>query len=327
MKYLILLMFLFSSFNIYAQQNLEIVAKVNNKVITSIDVKNRISLLTAGDEEAKKQKNITQALASQVLADLIREYLQLEYAHENNIKVTDAELDAAFKSIAQKNGLGVKGFEEFLAKNKVSRKSLDEKLEAQIAWNKLVGSKFGKTIQVTADEVNKEYTSINSQIEKAKKTPVEVFLSEILIGTKNRSKADANNLAKQIIKDYNNGTQFSELAFKYSDSKSKENGGTLGWVSIGQMKDSIRKKIEAAKPQSILPPFEDNKNIVLLKVGNKRDLSNGKGATQKEPKITKEQASNVVFSRKLEEEGQRFTNKIYKEAYIEILEGNLKNIR
>ncbi|MFN9916808.1 MAG: peptidylprolyl isomerase, partial [Pirellulaceae bacterium] len=97
---------------------------------------------------------------------------------------------------------------------------------------------------------------------------------------------------------------------------SKENGGTLGWVSIGQMKDSIRKKIEAAKPQSILPPFEDNKNIVLLKVGNKRDLSNGKGATQKEPKITKEQASNIVFSRKLEEEGQRFTNKIYKEAYI-----------
>jgi parvulin-like peptidyl-prolyl isomerase len=171
-------MFLFSSFNLYAQQNLEIVAKVNNKVITSIDVKNRISLLTAGDEEAKKQKNITQVLASQVLADLIREYLQLEYAHESNIKVTDAELDTAFKSIAQKNGLGVKGFEEFLAKNKVSRKSLDEKLEAQIAWNKLVGSKFGKTIQVTADEVNKEYESINSQIEKAKKTPVEVFLSE-----------------------------------------------------------------------------------------------------------------------------------------------------
>ncbi|MFN9916807.1 MAG: hypothetical protein ACK53L_29735, partial [Pirellulaceae bacterium] len=73
-------------------------------------------------------------------------------------------------------------------------------------------SKFGKTIQVTADEVNKEYESINRQIEKAKKTPVEVFLSEILIGTKNRSKADANNLAKQISRDYHNGTPFSELA-------------------------------------------------------------------------------------------------------------------
>lgn len=328
MRIFLILIFLVLPLNSFAEDKFLILAKVDKKVISTLDVQQRIKLLTTGDENAKKQKNFAKNLAPQVLADLIRERIQLEYTKENGIEVSEKEMRNGFESIAQKNGMKVSEFEAFIKKNKLSKKAIEEKLEAQIAWNKLVGAKFGREIKVSEKEINEQKEEIDGKIQQVKQSAKEVYLSEIVIPFEKATKKDVLTKANQIVKDYKAGKkQFSELAIENSASKSKEVGGALGWVNIGQMKEGMRKKIDSAKPGSIVGPFQDDKRYIILKVGNERDLSKAdkKALDKKLPNISKEQISNAIFNKKLEEEGMRFLNKIYKETYIEILEDNLKN--
>lgn len=328
MRIFLILIFLVLPLTSFAEDKFLILAKVDKKVISTVDVQQRIKLLTTGDENAKKQKDFAKKLAPQVLADLIREKIQLQHTKENGIEVSEKEMNEGFESIAQKNGMKVGEFEAFIKKNKLSRKAIEEKLEAQIAWNKLIGAKFGRDIKVDEKEIAQQKEEIDGKIQQVKQSAKEVYLSEIVVPFEKGTKKDVLTKANKIVKDYKAGTkQFSELALEHSQAKSKEVGGALGWVNIGQMKEGMRKKIDSAKPGSIVGPFQDDKRYIILKVGNERDLSKAdkKALEKKLPTITETQIGNALFNKKLEEEGQRYLNRIYKQTYIEILEDNLKN--
>ena len=87
------LIFLMSNFEpIQAQKANQIAAIVNDKVISTFDLQERIQLIifSAGLPNNNKQKR---SLAPQVLRDLIDETLKNEEAERLNIRVTNKEID------------------------------------------------------------------------------------------------------------------------------------------------------------------------------------------------------------------------------------------
>ena len=77
-------------------------AIVNGDIITGTDVSQRLALIVAanGGEVAEEEK---QRLRLQVLRNLIDETLQIQEAEANEISISEEEVDATFRQVAQQN--------------------------------------------------------------------------------------------------------------------------------------------------------------------------------------------------------------------------------
>ena len=120
-----------------AQDALRIAAVVNDDVVTGLDLamRTRMSILSAQLPDTSEMRN---RVARQVLRTMIDERLMLQEAARQNISVEQAEVDTELAKLAERNGIALDQFEQFLAQNGVLLEPLAEQIRATIAWSKLV---------------------------------------------------------------------------------------------------------------------------------------------------------------------------------------------
>lgn len=82
------------------------------------------------------------------------------------------------------------------------------------------------------------------------------------------ARARAEDLLAKAKKDPKN---FTNLAISYSEGGKAAEGGGLGWVSPGTLAEDLDKQIQSAKPNTILPLWEDAVGFYIYKVGTRRE--------------------------------------------------------
>ena len=83
-----------------------------------------------------------------------------------------------------------------------------------------------------------------------------------------RAKELADSLYHQLLK----GTDFGELAKKFStDEESKKLGGELGWYPVDQMTPEFKEGVKGLKIGEVSPPLESQFGVHILKVLDKRE--------------------------------------------------------
>jgi peptidyl-prolyl cis-trans isomerase SurA len=109
-----------------------------------------------------------------------------------------------------------------------------------------------------------------------------------------------------------NGADFEELAKQHSeDIGSAQEGGELGWTMAGQMVPEFEKVMLESAVDEISQPLKSPFGWHILQVMERRqqDVSD---------RIRRNQARNIIHSRKYEEELQIWLQKIRDEAFIDI---------
>ncbi|MCK4223890.1 MAG: peptidylprolyl isomerase [candidate division Zixibacteria bacterium] len=83
-----------------------------------------------------------------------------------------------------------------------------------------------------------------------------------------RAKELADSLYHQLLK----GTDFGELAKKFStDEESKKLGGELGWYPVDQMTPEFKEGVKGLEIGEVSPPLESQFGVHILKVLDKRE--------------------------------------------------------
>ena len=78
--------------------------------------------------------------------------------------------------------------------------------------------------------------------------------------------------AETIIKNVNQGADFSALAQQFSAAPSASAGGDLNWLSPGDMRPEIEEAVaKADKVPTILPPIESEGGIYIIALTGKRE--------------------------------------------------------
>lgn len=108
------------------------------------------------------------------------------------------------------------------------------------------------------------------------------------------------------------GEDFAVLARKHSeDTGSMLNGGDLGWSTPGSFVPEFEKAMEATQIKGITQPFKSQFGWHILQVLERRQEDMGE-------KLKRNQAANVLRSRRFEEELRLWMSQIREEAYVEI---------
>lgn len=265
-KYLFIFLIIlnyFSSKDLKSEISNSIVLKIDKKIITSYEIKNKIirTLVFSGTEI--NQTNIDN-LKSQVLESLINLKLKDIQLEGLNLKASKQRIDNYIKSISKKN------IEEL----KVIFKNYDldielffKEIETELKWQQFIFNNYSDQIVLDEISINNEVDTIIRSNPKIK----EVNLSEIQISKTSVSKN--NDIIDKILEEIqNNG--FENSAIKYSISDTASQKGNLGWVNIKTLSKKIDNIVENLKTGQISAPIELTDSILILKLNSKRLLEN-----------------------------------------------------
>lgn len=127
-----------------------------------------------------------------------------------------------------------------------------------------------------------------------------------------RNDAQTQTLIKDLRKQVIEGAKFEEVAKKYSnDPGSANSGGDLGWISPGEMVKEFENVVQSTPINSISPIFKTDFGWHFLEVLAVRETDVGKV-------LQRNEARELLFKRRFEEELPIWLRQIRSEAFVDI---------
>ena len=254
-----LFLFSFVSIELHPIDN-KIVAKVENTVLTSYELKNKIRVTLVLSDQEINQNNINK-IKSNVLASLLN--LKIKKLELEKYKVDIKTIDASnhLSTISSNNIIGLK--EKFIRNNLDFNLFLTE-VKTELAWRQFIFNMYNNKVNVDDKDIDFELTKIienKSTIEEYNISEIEIFAE--------KGENDDNQI--NFIKEQIQIIGFENTAEKFSISPSSLNKGDLGWINSRSFSKKMFEIVKNMKPGDISKPIRNPNSILFLKLIDKKN--------------------------------------------------------
>jgi len=264
---LLVIIFIFCTDPSLAQSEQKIAAVVNDKVISTFDVKERIKLVIASSQ-IRPSKKFLNRLQQDVLRKLIDEQLQIQEAKRRNIAITKRNIQNSVNNLERQNQLKPGTFRQFIKTNKLPLNSIYAQIRAQIAWKKIVRRALLPKIKIGKEEVETIYKDL-----KKRKGQLEYRVSEIFLSVDQSNKeADIKITTQRLVTQLKMGASFQHVARQFSRSASASVGGDLGWIQRSLLSKELQKIVPKMELGKIFGPHRTNTGFRIYKMTGKRRI-------------------------------------------------------
>ena len=265
---IIFLIILINTNNTVASQKIKILYKIDNSLITNIDINNELNYLISLNkklEDLNKSEKIEIAKESlireKIKSNEIRKYFIIE-KYENNQLMQDI-IKNLYTNLNLNNLIE---FENYLKTFGISVNEVKEKLKIEILWNQLISRKFQNQINIDENKIRQ-----NVKNEKMNyKEVIEYDLSEIVLAPQNKKEFDEK--IKKVMETINM-YGFETAAIKFSISDSSKMGGSIGKIKENQISKKLKKEIQNLKVNDFSKPIIINNNYLIIKVNQKKTIN------------------------------------------------------
>jgi peptidyl-prolyl cis-trans isomerase SurA len=304
----------------------EIVARVNNAIITRADLRrNREQNAQDSRDLSLTQEQIEQRDANS-LRDLIDQQLLLQKAVDLGISA-DADLIKRLDDIRREMKAGsMEDLQKLAESQGVSFEEFKQNTKNGILTQKVIGSEVGGHIQVTREEVQKFYDEHKDELSR----PERVRLSEILIpnmpdapksSTSSALQPSAEQVAaaeakaNDVYQRLKAGAKFDELARHESGGATAEQGGDLGYFKRKDLAKELEDKSFALKAGEFTEPIRTRQGFIILRVTD--HILAGTPTLD----AIRDQLQEQLYSQKVQPALREYLTKLREEAYIDIKPG------
>jgi len=298
--YLGLFFFIFNSNSISLEN--KILVKIENQIITSLDINNEFKYLVALNPSIKNTsgEEIIKLAKRSIMQEKIKK-IEIE-KNFNNPEIPEKFLDQILQRVYSRIGLSsLDDFKKYLINNDIDFENVRKKLEIEALWNELILIKFSSKVKINEKEL-KERIENNNEFLKS------YLLSEIFFGVANLNELD--NKYQEIIKTIND-KGFDFAALKFSESETSNLGGKLDWINENSLNKNIRAALNNLKINDFTKPINLTSGFLILQVN---DIKN----TKIEIDIDKEfkKLENYEKNNQLNQYSKIYFNKVKKDLEI-----------
>ena len=235
----------------------KIIYKIENEIITNIDIKNEykyLLILNKNLQNLEKEKILNIAKES-----IIREKIKKVELIKNNL---DMNVVIPYKNRLIENiyvNLKLNSFESFksyLRERDLEFETIEEKIKIEALWNILVIKKYESQIEINIEK-------LKNKIKNKKQVTKKYNLSEIVfeINKKNELEKKYTEIIKSI-----EDVGFENTVSIYSVSDSNKTGGNIGWIDLSSLNKTIGKNISSLSVGSITLPFLIPGAVLVLRI-------------------------------------------------------------
>ena len=241
--------------------------KVDNEIITNIDLENEKNYLIALNNNLANVSN--KELNELSKNSLIKEKIK----NKELVKFFDLEKVETFGEKITKNyykNAGIKSkedFKKYLLKFNLDYSEVKRKLTVEAMWNRLIYKKYNDKININEDKLKK---NLSDKIKNSSQEMVEYNLSEIVFDLD--SNEEINNKYKLIQKNINK-YGFKETASLISISDTANSGGDVGWIKRTHLSKNIIEKLNLIEIGKYTDPIQVNNAFIVLKINDVRKVT------------------------------------------------------
>ncbi len=246
----------------YAFEN-KIILKVNNEIITTLDVLNEIKYLSIliKDFDKYEKKKIYEISVNSLIRQKVKE-IELR-KHYQKLIIDDKYLDPQIKIFMKKlNFDSDTDFVDHLKKKNINIDKIRKKLSQEFLWNRLIYKKFNKNLKIDREQIKKSL--------KENTTQNEYLLSEILFSVENKNKLNAkyNKIKSNIVE-----LGFNKAAVLNSESSSVDKEGLIGWVKETSISPKIKLQIKKINKGEYTNPIQVPGGFLILYINDTRKVN------------------------------------------------------
>jgi len=299
----------------------EIVARVNNEIITREDLEHaRTSLENEIRDECanctpEQIREKIELKNKDLLRDLIDQSLLSQRAKDNGINV-DTDVVKRLDAIRTQYKLPtMEALEAEVTKSGQDFEDFKSQIRDQLLTQELIRKEVGSKIIVSHEDVVKYYNEHKSDFVR----PETVVLREIFVSTEGKPEADipalrkkAENLRARVL---NNGDDFGEMAKRYSDSPTAQQSGELGSFQRSQLDAKIAEKVFALDRGQMTDVMETKTGFEILQV-RERYQAGEQPLDKVEPEI-----SNKLYESKMEPAMRSYLTTLREDSYVQLKPG------
>ena len=279
----------------------KILFKVENEIITSLDILNEIRYLNSVNNSFQKINNNKKFQIAK--NSLIKDKIKMIALSSILEKIELNNYDFRRIAVSSYRSVGVNNYDQLIDRLNqfdVDIKTLRKKISISTIWNQFIYDRYAQNIKIDVEQIKKDILSDNKQNE--------YFLSEIVF---NLEKNENLNQKFELIKKAIIDDGFNNSALIYSVSETSTTGGELGWVKESSINSEILMKINNLEINEHTNPITIPGGFLILKKNDIRE-------TKKEIDLEKEleQIIKIKTNEQLNQFSNLFLNKIKKDVVI-----------
>lgn len=260
-KLLLLISIIVSSLinNLFSFEN-KIIYRVNNEIITSLDVENEMNYLLALNPNLNNlnKNDIIKISKKSTLKEKIKKIEIEKIIVDKNLP--EKYLQQLLQNIYSKIGItNIDDFKKYLKTKDVSYDNVIKKITIEAFWNEIIILKYSTKLKINESKLKKE-------IEKNKSKTLKSFLmSEIFFDINENENLDKkyNQIKKAI-----NEKGFGNAALKYSNSKTSNIGGKLNWINENSLNNNIKRLINSLEINGYTEPIRVAGGFLVLQLND-----------------------------------------------------------
>ncbi|MGH9342040.1 MAG: peptidylprolyl isomerase [Acidobacteriota bacterium] len=290
----------------------EIVAKVNSEVITLTDLQRETKTLR---DDLNQQIQDPKALEEQfeerkkmLLVEIIQKKLLIQKAEELGVTANiEVDVSAYIEEIRKENNIpNMEVFEQALQRQGLSMAVFRQNIRERLIQESLLGQFVYSKITLLTPEIEAFY---QENLDQFTEQP-EVELSEILLLTEGKDKAQVRQRAEEALARLQSGTSFEEVAKEYSDGPTAGRAGVIGTFKKGSLAQEIEDsafKLEEGQSSGVI---ETEFGLQIIKVLKKS------AAKQKSLEEVRPQIQRFLYAQKAQPEVKEFLEDLRTQSYI-----------
>ena len=249
-------------------QDIKIIVKVDNSIITNEDINLESNYLKALNKDLNKLKKKevyeiakVSLIKEKIKRNEIEKYIDLQ--NLDNSELIDNIIKDFYKRLGFEN---TSDFKNYLNTFELSLDEVKKKINIETLWNQLIAGKYNDRINIDEDKIRKKIQEekINYQ------NIIEYDLSEIIFSAKNTKEL---NLKTKEINNVIDSTSFETAANKFSISDTANFGGSIGKVNENQLSQVIKDELKMININDYSNPINIGNSFLIIKV-NKKNVIN-----------------------------------------------------
>jgi len=300
-KFILIIILTFNYSNLSAIENVKIVLKINNEIITNVDVENEYNYLIALNNDFRKiQKDEALKIAKNSLMKEKIKKIEIEKYYDLSQKpeIMSGIIKDLYTGVNLKN---VDEFKNYLKKYNVNYLDIEKKINIETTWNKLVYNKYKNQVRINSEELKKKILNQKSEQNS-------YLISEILFVTNVEENID-DKYKKIKISIEKNG--FKNSANIYSISESSKLGGRIGWINESHLSEEFILELKKIKSGKYTNPVTVPSGNLILKIDDFKKIKNNLDIDKELKKLV-----NYERNKQLNQLSNIFFNKIKNNALI-----------
>ena len=226
-----------------------IVAVVNDDAITAFELRARMATVERQLRSQNVQLPPGDILERQLLERMITDRVHLQFARDTGLRISDIELDAALRRIAEGNKLSLPDFRAALERDGVLWTKFREEIRDEIVLSRLRDREVESRIVVSDGEID-NYLANPEQGESL--ANVEVQTAHIVLRVPEQASPDQlmriGARAQAALDQLRRGENFAKVAASYSDAPDGLSGGDMGARPLDRLPALYAEAVKKLKP-------------------------------------------------------------------------------